>query len=153
QATISNNTVIGASGVGIALNKTAATGTFDNILIDNNFSTGNGASGLQINTTSGAINARIQNNVLTGNGFQGIFVNDDFATGSINVDLGGGALGSVGNNSIFNNTGAELTIDLDGDTLSAENNWWGSATGLDPSDVTLIDSSAIDADPFLTSSP
>ena len=78
--------------------------------------------------------------------FHGVEVRDTSITGSI---------GSVGltENSIFNNTLAEIRVDLDGGELSAENNFFGSAAGLLPAEVLLEEGSTIDADPFLTSDP
>ena len=54
----------------------------------------------------------------------------------------------------FRNSNAsfELTIDYDGNEVSAENNFWGNATGLTPADVNAIDGS-VDANPFLNIDP
>ena len=88
----------------------------------------------------------LSGNSINNNMFHGVEVRDTSITGSI---------GSVGltENSIFNNTLAEIRVDLDGGELSAENNFFGSAAGLLPAEVLLEEGSTIDADPFLTSDP
>ncbi|MCD8493926.1 MAG: hypothetical protein LRY39_00560 [Alphaproteobacteria bacterium] len=58
-----------------------------------------------------------------------MIVYDDSTAGSVNADLGGGTLGSPGLNILSGNTLEDLTIDLDGGTLAAQNNWWGQASG------------------------
>jgi hypothetical protein len=49
------------------------------------------------------------------------------ATGSAVIDLGGGALGSNGENCIFG--GAIYDLEATRYNVAAENNWWGSARG------------------------
>jgi len=64
----------------------------------------------------------------------------------IEVDVGGGSLGSEGNNSIYDNKTADIEHNL-GETVKAENNWWGSA---DPTPVFIGD---VDYIPYLTFDP
>ena len=94
----------------------------------------------------------LQHSTATGNAQNGVFVDDD-STGNFVVDLGGGALDGTGGNRIFGNTGNDLRVDLDGGELSAENNWWGDPSGLDPANVQLDSGSTVDASPALTSDP
>jgi len=102
---------------------------------------------------SGVITAATLDSVTaTGNQQHGIFIDDD-TTAAFNIDLGGGALGSLGNNSIYGNVGADLRVDLDGGELAAQNNWWGDATGLDPANVTLDGGSTVDTSNFLSVAP
>lgn len=82
------------------------------------------------------------NNTITGN-MGGVCISEDEESpnaGVFTVDLGGGALESIGNNSIYNNSfeGEEDTYyDVDNDLVeiegeqpqvSAEYNWWGEGT-------------------------
>lgn len=84
--------------------------------------------------------------------FEGAYI-DDESSADLNIDLGGGTLGSTGNNTIQGNTGVDIRVDLDGDTLKAEGNWWGNAAGLQPAQLQLDEGSNIDATPSLTSAP
>ena len=52
------------------------------------------------------------------------------------IDLGGGALGSAGRNCIFG--GALYNLEATGYNISAEHNWWGTASG--PPSGTVIES-------------
>jgi len=73
-------------------------------------------------------------------------------TTSSQVDLGGGALGSAGRNCIFG--GAIYNLEATGYNVSAEHNWWGTASG--PPSGTVIESEPgfkIDTSPFLQQPP
>jgi len=132
-----------------------ADGNIGKVTYTNNTSTNNSLDGIRLfSVSNGNIDTVIFNeNIISNNVQSGIVIDDDSAVGSINIDLGGGVLGSIANNSIFNNTLEEIRIDLDGGELSAENNFFGTAAGLLPAEVLLQDGSTIDADPFLTSDP
>ena len=67
------------------------------------------------------------------------------------VDLGGGAAGSVGQNTIQNNTGTEVRVD-GGYALSAKTNYWGGAD-LSAGEKTLNGGSTVDTTGFLTVNP
>ena len=89
--------------------------------------------------------------------------------GSDIIDLGGGALGSVGQNRIFGNGnlggggGAEPNLLLVNADVVAEHNWWGTPDGLRldcpfPTPVglscaLLFGTSTLDFEPFLTEDP
>ena len=64
------------------------------------------------------------------------------------VDLGGGALGSAGNNRIINSAAGEIQV-LNANPV-ARHNWWGSDS---PRIELQGDSSSIELDPVLTSDP
>ena len=66
--------------------------------------------------------------------------------GTVEADIGGGSLGSEGNNSIYDNETADIEHNL-GERVKAENNWWGSA---DPTPVFIGD---VDYIPYLTFDP
>lgn len=77
----------------------------------------------------------IEKSVFAGNGRYGAIINDD-TVGAFNIDLGGGTLGSAGNNSIYSNGTAgaayrDMLLDLDGGEVSAQGNWWGRIGGPD----------------------
>lgn len=78
----------------------------------------------------GAVSAKVQRSVATSNSQHGIAVYDDTAS-KFEVDLGGGAMGSVGRNVLAGNILEDLAVDYDGRTLAAQNNWWGQASGPD----------------------
>jgi hypothetical protein len=68
------------------------------------------------------------------------------------IDLGGGALGSAGRNCIFG--GALYNLEATGYNVSAEHNWWGTASG--PPSGSVIESEpgfAIDTSKFLQRPP
>ena len=73
-------------------------------------------------------------------------------TTSSQIDLGGGALGSAGRNCIFG--GAIYNLEATGYNVSAEHNWWGTASG--PPSGTVIESEPgfkIDTSAFLQQVP
>jgi hypothetical protein len=114
--------------------------------------TSNGTGFFSWARNSSSASFKLENVTTTGNTTNGVYIFDD-TTGSITADLGGGTLGSTGNNSIHSNTGVDIRVDLDGAELKAENNWWGVNTGLTGGEVTLNAGSSIDATPFLTAAP
>ncbi len=131
----------------------AQTDSVMNATIAGNAIYGNNATGLYLRTANNGLqNISASNNIVRDNNQYGVYVDDD-STLSQNIDFGGGALGSAGGNSIYNNVNSDIAIDLDGDNLMAEGNWWGSATGLSAFKTTLQAGSTIDADPFLTEAP
>lgn len=136
---------------GVALDTSGAsqlTATLDRILIS-----GNGTYGFYAaSAATSSLSARVQRLTSTGNTSNGVYIGDD-TTGTYNVDLGGGTLGSTGNNRIFSNTGTELRVDLDGGQLKAENNWWGINTGLAGGEITPVSASTVDSVPFLATDP
>lgn len=101
---------------------------------------------------SGDLQLLFENNIVTSNA-TGVFIDDDSAGTNMVVDFGGGSLGSSGQNQISGSTGVDIRVDLDGDELKAENNWWGVNTGLAGGKLTLDAGSTIDTDPFLTEVP
>lgn len=115
----------------------------------------NGDHGLYLPTSGNGEFGSIfmQSSSLVGNGQQGFYINDNTPASTPITDIGGGALGSTGQNRIFNN-GKDVLVDLDGLELKAQNNYWGSVTGLDQgADASFEDLSTIDASLFLTADP
>jgi hypothetical protein len=66
------------------------------------------------------------------------------------LDLGGGALGSAGNNCIFG--GGQADAETTGYTVNAQHNWWGSPTGPGNGRVVAVNGS-IQTNPFLPAAP
>jgi hypothetical protein len=148
---ISGNTVTDNGNEGIALRGHAGNG---NIAVDINDNTVTGnASGFLVEANDDtSVTSSLSGNVVTGNTNNGVRINDD-STGTIVADFGGGMFGSVGQNSVFGNGYQELRVDLDGANLDAQNNWWGSVTGLAGGELTLDDASTADTSNFLTFAP
>lgn len=169
----------------ISISNFQSTGNkFNGILMQNS---GNGISGVSIKdsnitgakengikiTASGTSNlsTSMSGNIITGNSTitsqYGIFIDND-STGTFNVDLGGGSLGSTGHNSIYNNLYRDIFIDsrpgtaaaTTGSIVSAQNNWWGISTGLNQATRATFDNgsagvngSRIDASNQLITAP
>ncbi|UCF05228.1 MAG: right-handed parallel beta-helix repeat-containing protein [bacterium] len=66
-----------------------------------------------------------------------------------NADLGGGGSGSTGYNSITNNSLHHVGNLNMSTTIMAEDNWWGSSSGPEPSKI----AGSVDYDPWLTEPP
>ncbi len=151
---IFENNIFDNSGAGIVINTNTGTSTrINNVIIDNNQIYDNDSSGLVLSATNAsAISASASKNQIYNNGNYGIRITDDSST-SISADLGGGAFGSVGLNSIYGNSNDAVSLDLDGGQLKAENNFWGNINGLQSGDVDLDGATTIDATPFLSRDP
>jgi hypothetical protein len=83
-----------------------------------------------------SVTGSLEQSVATANDQHGVIVYDDSTAGAANVDLGGGGR-SDGNNVFAGNTLEDLAVDVDGATLTAQNNWWGQATGPDQDDPSI----------------
>ena len=82
-------------------------------------------------STDGSIlQSQISANTATNNSLNGVRFTDGSIAGGILADMGGGVFGAAGGNQIYDNMLRDLLIDLDGAELKAENNWWGTASGL-----------------------
>ncbi len=150
ESVFRNNTITDNSFAGLSIrqshNAQVKQEVYDNTVTDN------GTHGLYFTTLSSKVTENtVSGNIITGNDGNGVRVYYRAGAG-LTVDLGGGALGSAGQNAIYGNGAEEVFVDLDGGELKAENNWWGDATGLQPAEVDF-DDGTIDADPYLTSAP
>lgn len=138
-----------------------------NILANNGYIlkgilSGNTISGNGVTTTSGGLriasetssasidNFIVENNIIKNNVGYGAYITRSTTSSILNVDLGGGSLGSVGLNNISNNTGREIVLNYL--SLSAQNNYWGGAN-LPLAELTLNNGATIDASNWLTSAP
>jgi hypothetical protein len=150
--TVDNNVV---NGTGPATDL-----TFD---VKSSSITGNKADNLHlINSTSlTRLAGTVQNTNLSGStgtnvAFDQLAGYDQSGTGYAALDLGGGALGSKGNNCIFG--GGQLDAETTGYNVFAEHNWWGTPTGPGLGRVVAINSgwptsASIQTSPFLTTKP
>jgi hypothetical protein len=152
NVTAQNNT--GASGIGVNIVASGAASTLGATTLGNSLISGNAQAGVYVQGAGTSImsGVNIHDVTSTANATNGVYVDDDTTVGFV-VDMGGGALGSTGNNRIFSNTGTELRVDLDGGELKAENNWWGVGTGLAGGETTLEVGSTVDSTPFLAADP
>ena len=98
------------------------------------------------------LEVKVENSSLTGSPGSGIEFDQlpGGLTTTSNIDLGGGALGSVGNNSIFGNGEDAVLTDYD---VDAEDDWWGSASGPTAAEIELIGTANLQFVPFLTHAP
>lgn len=142
--TIINNTSRGNTGAsnqdGIDL--FVAGNSSMTVTVSNNILTDNARRGLLVNVTgAGSFTGTVSGNTFTGND-TGVRL---IGTGT--TDLGGGTLGSVGQNRLFDNATADITNDS-GVEVKAENNWFGA-------DLTpvLAGADLVDTTPVLTSDP
>lgn len=100
-----------------------------------------------------ALTASMSTTTSTGNANQGVHIDDD-TTGAWVVDLGGGALGSIGRNRIFGGGAVQdIRVDMDGGNLFARNNWWGQAGGPLGGDIVLDAGSTLDSSGALATDP
>ncbi|MCL4679255.1 MAG: inverse autotransporter beta domain-containing protein [Alphaproteobacteria bacterium] len=125
----------------------------DVFTVTDNEATGNTTYGFLLRQLTGGLTVNFSRNIATGNTIHGAYLDDDEAGQNMIVDFGGGTLGSEGNNSIHTNGGTDIRVDIDGDQLKAENNWWGNAAGLVAGERTLDAASTIDSTPALTQAP
>jgi hypothetical protein len=95
------------------------------------------------------LSVKVQNSSLTdSSGAGAVFDQASTAsTASANIDLGGGSLGSIGQNNIYGNDGA---VQTDNYRVSAEHDWWGTPAGPASSDIALTGSGNVQYVPFLS---
>lgn len=115
---------------GIVVEADGAAASAQNVTIQN-VTARNARMGIYLHgTNGGSVSAKVQNSAATSNSQHGIAVYDD-TNGTFDVDLGGGSLGSAGQNVLAGNALEDLAVEYDGRTLAAMNNWWGQASGPD----------------------
>jgi parallel beta-helix repeat protein len=126
--TITNNTITNNDYNGVRLYRSSGT-TITNNTITNN----NGDGGVVLDASSGTT---ITNNTITNNG-DGVdlyrssgttITNNTITNNGVGVGLFESSGVEVHQNNIHDNTGAGLGV-FAGDTVHAENNWWGAADG------------------------
>jgi parallel beta-helix repeat protein len=145
SAVVSGNSITGNGGNGVYAY--CGEGGVLDLLLDGNEISGNSGRGAHFNNDAATFEALVQNNRVAFN-LSDAFEFDNADGGVVAYDLGGGALGSLGLNSIFaSGSGYDLDNDT-ADTIMAENNWWGIAT-VNPARF----SGSADYDPYLTSEP
>jgi hypothetical protein len=97
------------------------------------------------------LEVKVENSSFTNSPGRGVEIDQEPGlTSSSVIDLGGGALGSVGNNSIYGNGEDVVLTDYSAD---AEDDWWGSASGPTSAEISLLGTAALQFTPFLTHAP
>jgi hypothetical protein len=168
NVTIDSNLSSSNKMTGIYLSTYSATASeINNAIIKNNTSINNVQHGISfVIQNASSLSAIVSGNNVTLNGagsgatkYYGLNIDND-SIGTVTVDVGGGSLGSTGQNRIFNNTYQDVFIDsmptsgtTTGVTISAQHNWWGNASGLIAGRRTLDGTSGIDSTAFLTTDP
>jgi len=147
SATISGNTMTGNDKDGITM------GSLDDstmsVTVSGNTMTANGRDGLWMESWDNSVlSVSASRNTITGNLADGVYYIGALTTNPV-MDIGGGALGSAGRNSIYNNTDSDVdNDDPAAHTIMAKYNWWGQAV---PAAGEF--SGAVDYSGYLTSSP
>jgi len=124
------------------------------IYVNNCQFSGNDDQGLWLDLQIDGGTARIigQNNTIANNGMDGLLVGALPGSGLYSLDFGGGAEGSLGLNEVYGNDqdgfGFYDVNNVGTGPLTAENNWWGTATPL-----AAQFAGTVDYDPWLTSAP
>jgi hypothetical protein len=113
------------SNAGLLMNFTG-TGAEAVLAFEDVTTSDNGNAGLNIvEEYTGTVNILGQSLVSTDNGGAGVRVSTDGA-GAV-VDFGGGALGSLGQSSIYGNGNVDMREVGPGGAIVAQHNWWGIA--------------------------
>lgn len=179
NATVTNHASIGNTQQGVDITADGTTTTL-NIDLDNVDVSTSGNSGMFLRARSaGTINATLANSTIDNNTASGLFIEGastadtnvqvdttditnssvfslnllDNTTGTYNVDLGGGALGSAGQNRIFTSGNVDVFGNLNGSAVSAQSNWWGTAAGLTAGETNLTSGGSVDASSPLATDP
>ena len=104
--------------------------------------------GVVLNSSESAVfSVSVSNSEFSNNSSGGGFTFSSSSSQSQEIDLGGGGLGSVGGNALFDNAAYDLSLPSDRGTFKAENNWWGG--GVAPTVSQVIGD--VDYSPWLTS--
>ena len=111
----------------------------------------NGTSGIALDHTDHGSNTilRMSNNVIANNGNYGIYLWLRYADSDTTLDMGGGAFGARGYNSVYGHAINEIFNDTHTE-VKAENNWWGQDP---PVAGQFGGAQTTDYTPWLTSNP
>jgi hypothetical protein len=152
NVTANNNTVNGIyaqNTTGGTINKLMIKGATTNSNIQNGILLFQTSTGTAFGQTSVSLSTA------TGNGLNGIFLQNANLAGVYSVDLGGGAMNSVGQNRFFDNVSKDIRVSFPAGAtpvVFAKNNWWGTASGLLAARYTVTNAT-IDSSAFLTTDP
>jgi len=120
----------GGGGISLNMQTVPRSGSHTSLLIENSDIIGTTGFGFALNNRGGG--------------------EDGFTT---LIDLGGGALGSRGNNRFINNTRGDLKIPLKSLRLPAKNNWWEETLTIFDSNNQPITQTQVDFTPSLIADP
>ena len=156
SGTVHNNTVEDNDATGLFVQ--IQTAGSSNTVITQNRINNNGNTGISIAATGTAtLTSSLSENTVTGNGQSTWYFGLDISTASPNafqVDLGGGTLGSTGNNRIYGNDYRDIRTSIgSGVALNAQNNWWGNSAGLLAGRTLLAGGSTINSSGHLVNDP
>jgi hypothetical protein len=127
---IGGNPRQGGGGISLNMQTVPQSGTRTSLLIENNDIIGTSGYGFSFNNRAGG-----------DEGFEAI------------IDLGGGALGSQGNNRFIENARGDIRIPSPAFRITAKNNWWdASVTVFDP-DHEPLQNSKVEFEPTLQRDP
>lgn len=127
---IGGNPRQGGGGISLNMQTVPQSGTRTSLLVENNDIIGTSGYGFSFNNRAGG-----------DEGFEAI------------IDLGGGALGSQGNNRFIENARGDIRIPSPAFRITAKNNWWdASVTVFDP-DHEPLQNSKVEFEPTLQRDP
>ncbi|QBY04069.1 right-handed parallel beta-helix repeat-containing protein [Thalassotalea sp. HSM 43] len=152
-----NNNEISNSGRGIWLLNTANPYSSSFVDIRNNIISNSTRFGLQVgagmyNGPMDSLEIMMEENTIQNSGEANIYLEQGVdPIANVQVDAGLGSLGSAGKNRILSDGTTETDIYSYGMTISAINNWWGSATG--PETIVEENGGVVDVEPSLVIDP
>lgn len=130
-------------------------GLIGNVMIDALTVARNNEYGLEIWANNGTItHVAVQNSDIYQNGYNNMDLFEENGGVIGGVDLGGGGT-SIGNNRLYGGSGGDIELNI-GELVTARNNWWGSAAGLNPIRAAIVPSvpaTSLDASQPLTTDP
>ena len=139
DVTITDNTANGNDIAGIHLHSN--NGSFTNATVSGNTTNNNTANGLLFHTqtaTSVLTGVSVSSNDVIGNGASGVYVRLQTGGGMIDVDLGGGSQGSIGQNRIFGNTTYDVAVERVSNVAMGSNWWNNGGVAPDATKVNLV---------------
>lgn len=141
---------VDSANYALIISNEAAEATVSGVVSDNRLS-GESYAALFIRNFLGSIdemNLIIEGNDLLDSGFGLLVLDKEDNSNVVNIDAGGGILGSAGENRIVGNV---VDVHIEDFAVTAKMNWWGSSAG--PGVIETADGGTIDFTPFLTTDP
>ncbi len=131
--TVTENTLTENYYVGLSINAgdsgNVSAVVSGNTLLDNGRGLLRDSDGIMFNADTGStVSASLFQNTVSGSRNIGVGIGDCYATGTFTVDMGGGELGSIGQNSIYDSVTYDVYNKVSGLNVPAQFNWWGTAS-------------------------